>query len=132
MTPLWRRPIWLLGHLVALTACLLFVRAGFWQIDRLHEKQARNRLIAARSDGDAIPFDQVALDRAQYQRVKVDGRWDVADQVKIRNRAFEGTNGYWVITPLVLDNGTALLVNRGWIGMPMLDGEVQWIDGFWD
>jgi cytochrome oxidase assembly protein ShyY1 len=117
VTPLWRRPIWLLGHLVALVAVLAFVRAGIWQIDRLHEKQARNRIIAARSDGPAIPLEQVRLDAAEYQRVRVDGRFDAADEVKVRNRAFEGTNGYHVLTPLVLGNGTALLVNRGWIGL---------------
>jgi cytochrome oxidase assembly protein ShyY1 len=113
---LWRRPIWLLGHLVALAAAVAFVRAGFWQIDRLHEKQARNRVVAARSDGPAVPLDVVPSDAAQYQRVRVTGRFDVAEQVLIRNRAFEGTNGFHVVTPLV-HGGVAVLVVRGWIGL---------------
>ena len=117
MTPLWRRPIWILGHVVALTAVVVFIRAGIWQIDRLHEKQARNRVIAARGDGPAIDFDTVPLDAARYQRVRVIGRFDDPDQVLIRNRAFEGTNGFHVVTPLVLDDGTAVLVLRGWIGL---------------
>lgn len=117
MTPFWRRPIWILGHLIALTAVVMFVRAGFWQIDRLHEKQARNRLEAARSDGPAVDLRTVDPARAQYQHVRVTGRFDEADQVLIRNRAFNGTNGSHVVTPLVLDDGTAVLVNRGWIGV---------------
>ena len=117
MTPFWRRPIWILGHLVALTAVLVFVRCGIWQIDRLHQKQARNRLIAERSDGPAVDIDTVPVDRARYQRVRVSGTFDDADHVRIRNRAFEGTNGQHLVTPFVRDDGTVLLVLRGWIGL---------------
>jgi surfeit locus 1 family protein len=117
VTPLWRRPIWILGHLVALAAVVVFVRAGIWQLDRLHEKQARNRIIATRSDGPAVPLDEVDLDAAEYQRVRVRGRFDEADQVKIRNRAYAGTNGFHVVTPFVLDGGEGVLVNRGWVGV---------------
>jgi cytochrome oxidase assembly protein ShyY1 len=116
MTPFWRRPIWILGHLVALTAVLIFVRCGIWQIDRLHEKQARNRLIAERSDGPAVDLDIVAVDQARYQRVRATGRFDDADQVRIRNRAFDGTNGQHLVTPFVRDDGSVVLVLRGWIG----------------
>jgi cytochrome oxidase assembly protein ShyY1 len=116
MTPFWRRPIWILGHLVALLAVLIFVRCGIWQIDRLHEKQARNRLIAERSDGPAVDIDTVPLDQARYQRVRVTGRFDDADHVVIRNRAFEGTNGLHLVTPFVRDDGSVVLVLRGWIG----------------
>jgi surfeit locus 1 family protein len=129
VTPFWRRPIWILGHLIALTAVLVFVRAGFWQIDRLHEKQARNRLEASRSDGPAIDIADVDLDAAQYQHVTATGHFDVDGQVTIRNRAYEGTNGFHVVTPLVLGDGSAVLVNRGWIGVddeppPPPSGEV--------
>jgi surfeit locus 1 family protein len=117
VTPVWRRPIWLLGHLVALTAVVVFVRCGFWQIDRLHQKQARNRIIAARSDGPAVDIDTVPVAKAEYQRVRVRGRFDDRDHVLVRNRAFEGTNGYHVVTPFVRDDGSVLLVARGWIGL---------------
>jgi len=116
MTPFWRRPIWILGHLVALTAVLVFVRCGIWQIDRLHQKQARNRLIAERSDGPAVDINTVAVGEARYRRVTVHGTFDDADHVVIRNRAFEGTNGLHLVTPFVRDDGSVLLVLRGWIG----------------
>jgi surfeit locus 1 family protein len=114
-TPVWRRPIWLLGHVVALVAVLSFVRLGVWQLDRLHEKQARNRIIAARSDGPPIAIEDVDPDRAEYQHVEATGTFDVDDEVTIRNRTFEGVVGRHVVTPLVLDDGTAVLVDRGWI-----------------
>lgn len=116
MTPFWRRPIWILGHLVALSAVLIFVRCGIWQVDRLHQKQARNRLIAERSDGPAVDIASIRLDEAPYARVRVRGRFDDADHVLIRNRAFDGTNGVHLVTPFVRDDGSMLLVLRGWIG----------------
>lgn len=117
MTPFWRRPIWILGHLIALTAVVVFVRAGFWQIDRLHEKQARNRLEATRSDGPAVDIETVQVADAQYQHVRMTGHFLESDQVLIRNRAFAGTNGSYVVTPFVFADGRAVLVNRGWIGV---------------
>jgi cytochrome oxidase assembly protein ShyY1 len=117
VTPVWRRPIWLLGHLVALAAIIVFVRCGFWQIDRLHQKQARNRLIAERSDGPAVDLDTVPISNAEYQRVRVHGHFDDRDHVLVRNRAFEGTNGFHVLTPFVRDDGSVVLVVRGWIGL---------------
>jgi surfeit locus 1 family protein len=114
-TPVWRRPIWILGHVIALVAVLGFARLGIGQLDRLHEKQARNATIAARADGPAIDLADVDLDAAEYQHVTLTGRFDVDDQVEIRNRTYEGSVGSQVVTPLVLADGRAVLVNRGWI-----------------
>ena len=36
-------------------------------------------------------------------------------EVLIRNRSYNGDPGYHILTPLILDNGKALLVERGWI-----------------
>ena len=121
-TPLWRRPIWILGHVVALTACLLFVRLGLWQLDRLDEKQARNDLIAARADGEPVDVREVVgTDEAEYRRVTATGTYEPDGEVTIRNRSLQGTVGRHVVTPLVQGDGTWLYVNRGWIA---LDGEV--------
>lgn len=115
MTPLWRRPIWLLGHLVALAAVLTFARLGMWQLDRLDEKRDRNRVIAERADGPAVDIDAVDVERGEYQHTRAAGRFDATDEVLIRNRSYRGTLGANVVTPLVLHDSTAVLVNRGWI-----------------
>lgn len=117
--PVWRRPIWLLGHVVALSAVVAFVRLGVWQLDRLDEKKARNRIIAERADGPAIDLSDVVVERAAYQHVVATGRFDPSGEVLIRNRSFQGSVGAHVVTPLVVDDG-AVLVNRGWVP---LDGE---------
>lgn len=116
MTPLWRRPIWLLGHAVAISACLLFVRLGFWQLDRLDERKARNEIIAERADGRPVDvLDVVGGDEADYRRVRAEGEFDVGGEVTIRNRTLQGSVGRHVVTPLVLDDGSLLYVNRGWV-----------------
>jgi surfeit locus 1 family protein len=128
--PLWRRPIWLLGHVIALAAVVAFVRLGVWQLDRLDEKQERNRIIAARADGPAVDVEDVDPDEGDYQHVVARGRFDAGDEVLVRNRTYQGTVGAEVVTPLVLDDGTAVLVDRGWIPLDTAapsppDGEVE-------
>jgi cytochrome oxidase assembly protein ShyY1 len=126
-TPFWRRPIWILGHLVALSAVVLFVRLGVWQLDRLEEKKDRNRDIAARSDGPPLDVLDVDLDAAKYQRVSATGTFDLEHETLIPYRSYQGSVGSHVVTPLVLEDSSVLLVNRGWVPdltTPPPDGEV--------
>jgi surfeit locus 1 family protein len=116
VTPLWRRPIWLLGHLVALVAVLGFLRAGVWQLDRLEEKKERNRDIAARTDGPPIEVNDVDVAEGKYQHVTASGTFLPEADVLVPFRSFEGNVGAHVLTPLLLDDdGLIVLVNRGWI-----------------
>jgi cytochrome oxidase assembly protein ShyY1 len=114
-TPFWRRPIWILGHVIALTAVVLFVRLGLWQLDRLDDKRDRNREIAARSDGPAVDIGEVEIDEGRYQHVTATGTFDAAAEVLLPFRSYEGSVGSHAVTPLVLDDGTVVLVNRGWV-----------------
>ena len=52
---------------------------------------------------------------AEWRSVEASGTYDTGAEVLIRNRSFDGAPGYHVVTPLVIADGTALLVNRGWI-----------------
>jgi cytochrome oxidase assembly protein ShyY1 len=47
--------------------------------------------------------------------VRVTGTYDVADTLLVRNRPRDDTAGYEVLVPLVLGDGTALVVDRGWL-----------------
>jgi surfeit locus 1 family protein len=57
--------------------------------------------------------DIAAGDR--YRRVRASGEYDAAHQVWLDNRTHNGTPGFQVLTPLRLDDGSHLLVARGWI-----------------
>lgn len=114
-SPFWRRPIWLLGHAIALTAVVLFVRLSFWQLDRHDERRERNAVIAARADGPPVDVLGVDLDTGEFRRVTATGTFDADGEVLIRNRSLQGTVGFHVVTPLDLADGRSVLVNRGWI-----------------
>src|SRR3954453_4779866 len=117
------RPRWLVGTIIALLLIVLFVNLGFWQLRRLDEKRDRNaalrerRARAVEPVGDVVdprtPFDDV--DGLVYRRVSARGRYDRAGEVKIRSRSLDGQPGEWVVTPLLLHDGTALVVNRGFV-----------------
>lgn len=114
---------WLALHVLALAALATMTAAGFWQISRLQEKQARNRLLDERTAQPVVDVGDLlratdaadAVDAVEYRIVEVTGRYAPEDQVFVRNRTFDGAPGAWVLTPLVRDDGTAIIVNRGWI-----------------
>jgi len=103
-----------------LTALLLalFVRLGFWQLQRAGEKRA---ILAQHEQGLQQPplvleagMSEAAT--AMHRRLIVEGRYDVAHQVLLDNRVHNGVAGYHVLTPLKLTGSdTAVLVNRGWL-----------------
>jgi surfeit locus 1 family protein len=111
------------SHLFVLVCVVAFVRLGFWQLDRHADRQERNDLIAARQSepvrplGEVIELDADAdeIDAAVHRRVSVTGTWRADEEVLIRNRTFQGAPGSWVVTPLVLPDGSAVAVNRGWV-----------------
>jgi cytochrome oxidase assembly protein ShyY1 len=119
---------YLLGHLVVLTLAGLFVLAGFWQLDRLHQVRTKNAVVRARMASAPIPMDQVLKLSARrpgdalYRRVVVTGHYDASRQALIQFRSYSGDPGDYLMTPVLMKNGSAVLVNRGWI--PLSDALV--------
>lgn len=109
-----RRPVWVpvLAYLVLMPTMLWL---GFWQLDKSERQAERNAAFetagaaAVRAVADIDPVAQ------QFERVQLKGQFRGARQVLIDNMVRGGRNGFFVITPFELDDGTTLLVNRGWI-----------------
>jgi cytochrome oxidase assembly protein ShyY1 len=116
---LTRRWLGLLAlSLAVAAACVLL---GRWQLHRLEARHAKNDVITTNATARPVPPDTLmstargpATDD-QYARVRVTGHYDRAHQLLVRNRPFEGANGYYVLVPLVPADGPALLVDRGWV-----------------
>jgi surfeit locus 1 family protein len=116
------RPRWILGHLLVLVLVVVMVNLGFWQLHRLDEKRDRNAQITSRQEEPVVPVEEVMppgtsqeeVDELVYRPVSATGTYATDQQVIVRNRSFEGAPGEWVLTPLVLDDGTAVVVSRGW------------------
>jgi surfeit locus 1 family protein len=95
----------------------LFVMAGYWQQGRMEQKLAlRAQLDAAAAMAPAVlPADAPDWSAWRYRPVVADGVYDAARQILIDNKVEEGRAGYHVVTPLVLRDGRAVLVDRGWV-----------------
>jgi cytochrome oxidase assembly protein ShyY1 len=123
-----RRPKWLFGHALALVLIATFVAAGLWQWSRHREVSSRNDRIEARQElppVDAAELGTADPDALEFRTAVLTGIWDPAGTVTIRNRSLGGAPGCHVVTPLVLDGGDAVLVNRGFANLPDCDGAEQ-------
>jgi cytochrome oxidase assembly protein ShyY1 len=110
---IWQ-PAWPL-LLLALAACALFIALGRWQWQRGEYRTAQWRSFTAT---DVAPRDADAAELAQlprFTRVRLRGRFDGAHQFLLDNISEGGRAGYYVLTPLLLEGGAAVLVNRGWV-----------------
>lgn len=96
------------------------VGMGIWQIKRLQQRRAVNALVAARW---ALPpllirDRSVSADSARQRRVTARGVYEYAAEKTWPGRSFQGTPGVALITPLRLPDGSAVLVDRGWVPSP--------------
>jgi surfeit locus 1 family protein len=102
-----------------LTALLvaLFVRLGYWQLERAAEKEAILALHEQRATEASLRLEgsMNELDAVVHRRLIVEGIYDVQHQVLLDNQVLNRVAGYHVLTPLILEDGMAVLVNRGWL-----------------
>jgi surfeit locus 1 family protein len=119
---LFSRRAWVTTLLV-LVATAVLVRLGIWQLDRLSQQQAFE---AHLKDAQAAPaldlLDNLSspdLTQMEYRAVIATGTFDFDHQVAIRNQVWTQSwgddIGFSLLTPLVLSNGQAVWVERGWI-----------------
>jgi len=105
------RPRWLAGHLLVLVLTVSFCVLGFWQLARNSHKQALVRRARA---AYAAPAPDISATIPSGDRASAAGHYDAAHEVLLRNQVHNGKDGDDVLTPLVLADGTAVVVDRGW------------------
>ncbi|MEV0233816.1 SURF1 family protein [Nonomuraea sp. NPDC050786] len=114
-------PRWLALHVVVLLVIPAFVFLGRWQFGRFEERSANSERVTANIEAAPVPLEKLALpgqrvrEDDRFRRVEVTGTYDPAHALLVRRRPQEGQNGFYVLTPLVTGNGTAVIVNRGWV-----------------
>jgi len=103
----------------ALAIAALCARLGVWQLDRLAQRRARNVEIAARLAKPPLPVGRgTAPDSVRQRRVVARGVYDFARERVWPLRSFDGSPGVALVTPLRLADGSAVLVDRGWVPSP--------------
>ncbi|MDJ0497942.1 MAG: SURF1 family protein [Acidimicrobiia bacterium] len=116
-----RRPKWIAGHIIVLVAIVVFVNLGFWQLRRHAERVEFNQLLVDRSTEAEIPLAEAlerygpAQDSLELRAVSVTGTYAAQEEVILLARSFEGISGHQVLTPLYLEDGRAVIVDRGWV-----------------
>ena len=112
--------------LAAVLAAAGTARLGVWQLDRadqknrLHDAQQRQRQLP--------PVPQAALAREAaatalqlHRAVTLQGHWLPVHTVYLENRQMNGRPGFYAMTPLRLDDGSVVLVQRGWVQRDLMD-----------
>ena len=111
-----------LGYLAF--AVVFAIACGFlsaWQLARSKEASAANALVAANFDSHPAPLSDVLPSlgayskNQQWTRVSVTGAYEPDDEFLVRNRPFNGTPGFEVLTPLRTADGALFIVDRGWV-----------------
>ncbi len=93
-------------------ACLWL---GNWQLERREEKQI---LFDQFENAPLLSLEQAVKQDRHFSRVQAWGQFDDTRHVLLDNMIFKGRAGVHVLTPFMLNNGTAILVNRGWLPLP--------------
>ncbi|SDH81311.1 Cytochrome oxidase assembly protein ShyY1 [Sinosporangium album] len=114
-------PRWLVLHVVVLLVIPAFVLLGQWQFGRFEEESSATDLASTNLAAKPVPVTTLLPAGAQarpedkHRPVTVAGSFDAGNQVLVRRRPQHGQTGFYVLTPLVLGEGQAVLVNRGWV-----------------
>lgn len=113
-----RRPRWILSHLFAATLIVAFVGAGFWQLDRLEQRQDSNARVESRALQVAVPLETVVGadgDELDFVAVTSTGRFIESELARVANRSQDGRGGDWAVGIFETDGGQLLAVNRGFV-----------------
>lgn len=100
---------------------LTCVRLSEWQFARYTERNQSNTLVRTNLAADPVPVAALLTTAAEpaeadeWRQVTASGHYDAAHQIAVLYRTREGAPGVDVVTPLITDTGSAVLVDRGWI-----------------
>lgn len=105
--------------LAALALAASTARLGLWQLDRAAQKLALQADLQRQRALPPLPAAALARTPAQalaqqHRLIDLQGRWLGERTVYLDNRQMNGRPGFYVVTPLRLPDGSAVLVQRGW------------------
>ncbi|MEV0701353.1 SURF1 family protein [Saccharopolyspora sp. NPDC050389] len=116
------RPGWLgLIALVVVFASLCFTLLAPWQFSRSDEAQVRNNAISEsfhappKPLAEVLPAGQAPDQRTEWSQVVLRGQYLPERETLAWQRTVLGEPAFEVLTPFRLDDGTTVLVDRGFI-----------------
>ncbi|KJC48187.1 SURF1 family protein [Bradyrhizobium sp. LTSP857] len=113
-----RPSLWL--AVLSLTAFVLLIALGVWQVERRVWKLALIERVEQRVHAAAQPiplpasWPAVTAANDEYRHVTISGRF-LHDRETLVQAVTEEGPGYWVLTPLQRGDGRLVLINRGFV-----------------
>ncbi|WP_298874012.1 SURF1 family protein [uncultured Bradyrhizobium sp.] len=110
--------LWL--TLLSLTAFVVLMALGVWQVERRTWKLALIDRVEQRVHAPAQPIPSpaswptITAANDEYRHIGVSGRF-LHDRETLVQAVTEEGPGYWVLTPLLRADGTTILINRGFV-----------------
>lgn len=110
--------------LAAVLAAAGTARLGQWQLDRAAQKIQAQAALTVRRAMPPLPAselvssavqDPAAVAQQHHRLITLTGRWLVERTVYLENRQMNDVPGFYAVTPLLLGDGSAVLVQRGWL-----------------
>lgn len=127
------RPKWIAFHLLCIFGVVLMVYLSLWQFRRLDERNSFNSEVRERSTLAVVDLSGLDVSdpfSVEWRPAGVKGTYLADEQILILNRSQGGMAGMNVVTPLLLEDGRAVMVNRGFIPLnstppPAPDGVIK-------
>lgn len=119
---------WLGFLALALAAATVMVLLGNWQFGRYELRKDVNHRIDVAGTATPVPLDSVVAPggvagtpgpgpraTAEWTRVTLRGRYDATNVILVRGRTVDSHVGFEIVTPFLLADGSAVLVDLGWV-----------------
>jgi surfeit locus 1 family protein len=105
----------------------VLIALGVWQLERKAWKETLIADFEARRQAQpvALPDPVGDPEALLFRPLRVEGTFLHEAELYIGARTYKGQSGYRVVTPLRLDDGRGLLVDRGWVPPEAKDPEAR-------
>ena len=106
-----------------LVLCAVFVSLGRWQWHRGAARALERQQFEQGTQQRLALEGRPLTDAARFQHVTLRGHYDGTHQFLLDNRVYRGQAGFEVLTPFLRPDGSAVLVDRGFL--PLLGMRTQ-------
>lgn len=99
---------------------VVFIALGSWQVQRLFWKLDLIARVDARVHAEPVPpppppeWPGISAEKDEYRRVTAQGAFDHEREVLVQAVTERGA-GFWVVTPIVQEDRSTILINRGFV-----------------
>lgn len=108
----------------------VLVGLGSWQVKRLYWKEALIAKVEEKKAKPPIELDeflakQPSKEEWPYTPVTTKGIYDHSNEIYFFTTSIDGKSGWNINTPMLLENGKYLIVNRGFVPYEMRNPELR-------